>query len=157
VKVPGEPDRFAGEADVVQRVALADRVALSEDQIQHVRHGGDPIRELAGGEGGQSGARLAQPGLRAGDALGHGGLGDEEGAGDLCRAETAEGPQRQRDLRRRGEDRVAAEEEQGQVVVRRRRQVRRERDEVVGRRPERSTALPGGPRGVPAQLVDQAP
>ncbi len=55
--------------------------------------------------------------LRPADALRHGRLGHEEGAGDLGGRQAADGSQGQRDLRRRRQRRVAAEEQQRQCVV----------------------------------------
>ena len=55
--------------------------------------------------------------LRPADPLGHRRLGDEEGAGDLGGRQAADRAQRERDLRRRGQRRVAAQEEQRERVV----------------------------------------
>ena len=61
--------------------------------------------------------------LRADEPLGHGRLGDEEGAGDLLRLEAAQSPQRERDLGIERERRMAAGEDELEPLVRNRRLV----------------------------------
>ncbi len=60
---------------------------------------------------------VADLALRPDQPLGHGGLGHEEGPGDLRRREPSEQPERERHLGAGAERRVAAGEDQAQPVV----------------------------------------
>ncbi len=91
------------------------RVALVEDQVEDVQDHAQAFGPVA--REAETLAALPDGLLRAGDAAGHGRLGDQEGAGDLRRGQAADGAQRQRDLGRRGQRRMAAQEEQDQRVV----------------------------------------
>ena len=98
----GEADRLGGEVDVAG-------VALVEDQVERAEDG----RQVAGGVE----ADVGDGALRAGDALGHGRLGDEVGRGDLLGGEAADRPERQGDRRGRRQARVGAEEVELEGVV----------------------------------------
>ncbi len=90
--------------------------------------------------------------FRADEPLGHGRLGDEEGARDLLRLEPAQRPERQRDLGIELERRVAAGEDELEPLVRDRRLVH-----VVlhGFRHVEQARL-GDERAVAADAVDRA-
>ena len=62
-------------------------------------------------------ARRLDLALGTDQALGHGWLGDEEGAGHLLGGQSAEQAQGQRDLRFGGECRVAAGEDEAKPIV----------------------------------------
>ena len=62
-------------------------------------------------------ARLRERALGADDALGHGGLGDEEGAGDLVGGEAADQAQRQRHAGLGRQQRVTGGEDEAQQIV----------------------------------------
>ena len=114
----GQPHRLLAEvvADEVA-VAAGGPVTLVVDQVQHRQHGVHAGRQL--GVGGHPVRDVGVADLLLGphDALGHRRLGHEEGVGDLGRLEPAEQAQRERDLGRRGQRRVAAREDQAQPVV----------------------------------------
>ena len=93
-------------------------VALVEDQVDDGEHGGQPVGEQVGG-----GDPERDPGgldlrLRAHQALGHGRVTDQEGAGDLLGAQAAEGAKRQRHLGVERERRMAAGEDELEALVR---------------------------------------
>ncbi len=101
-ELPGEPDGLGGEVDVAG-------VALVEDQVEDAQHGGDvagPVEAHAG-----DGA------FGAADALRHGRLGDQVGAGDLPGGEPAHGAQGEGDGGGRGERGVGAQEVELEGVV----------------------------------------
>ena len=115
---PGEADRLGREVRPLEVVARTRGVALVEDQVQDVqdRRPSRSVRSSAGGSANPSSlclmlalARLIRwpivvSGTRNADC-------------DLGRRQAADGPQRQRDLGRLGQRRVAAQEEEGQRVV----------------------------------------
>ena len=111
--------------------ALA-RVALVEDEVDDGEHAVQAVGHLGVDRHLVRDVRGGDLALGAHEALGHRGLGDEEGARDLRRGQAAEGAQRQRDAgvhRQRG---VTAGEDAG----------------AGGRRPGRSRPrAPGPPRG----------
>ena len=116
-------------------VARRGRVALVEDQVQHVQHDAQTISSLVVGR---------EPELRAGrldrllgpaDPLRHRRLGNQERASDLRRGQTADRAQGQCELRRRRQRRVTAEEQQRERVVVR----RRDREVARHARSRRST------------------
>lgn len=139
----------------MQGGARGRRVALVEDQVQHLQDGGQPFVPVLGPRR----AERHTLDLRLGpaDALRRRRLGDEQRTGDLRRRQTADRPQRQRDLRGGRQHRVAAEEQQGERVVLgrgaalpgRRCRVRVARGELCG------GLLPASPRLVAAQLVGE--
>lgn len=141
-----EPDRLGRQLDAAQRVAGAGRVPLGEDQVQHLQHGGQPLRASVVGE-----PFPAQPLLRAADPLPDRRFGDEEGAGDLRRRQATDRAQGERHLRRPGQRRVAAEQQQRQGVVDPGDGFRIRR---LGQRDGLLAPLPGG---VAAELLDAPP
>ena len=95
----------------------AGRVSLVEDEVDHRGDRGEPLRALhrAGRLERHVGRRDAA--LRARDALLHGGLAHQEGAGDLFYGEAGDDAQRERDLLRRRQLGMAADEEEAEDVV----------------------------------------
>ncbi len=104
-----------GQFGAVQGGAGRRRIALVEDQVE------DLAARRAAGRGPQRSGRPKRhaPHLLLGpaDALRHRRLGHQVRAGDLRRGQTADRAQGERDLRGRGQVRVAAQEEQGEGVV----------------------------------------
>ncbi len=87
-ELPGEPDGLGGEVDVAG-------VALVEDQVEDTQDSGyvpGPVEPHTGDRA-----------LGPADALRHGRLGYEVGLGDLPGGEAADGAQRERDRRCRGQ------------------------------------------------------
>src|SRR5919199_831830 len=101
-QLASEPDRLAGEINVAG-------VAFVEDQVKHPQDRGDVARLV------ESDARDGP--LGPADALRHGRFRDEVGLCDLPRGQAADGAQRERDGRSRGQRRVRAEEVQPERVV----------------------------------------
>ena len=101
------------------RVAFvgARRIALVEHQVDHGRHGGEPLRPLDRARRLEGQAGIADAGLGAGDALLHRRLADQEGARDLLDRQPADDAQRQCDLLRRRQLGMAAHEQEPQDVV----------------------------------------
>jgi hypothetical protein len=87
-----EPNRFFGE------VAAA-AVAFVEDQIDDGEDGGEPVGKQVGGRHPKRDAGGLDLHPRPHEPLGHRLLGDEERSRDLVRAQPAQRPQRERDLR----------------------------------------------------------
>ena len=107
----------APEPQRLGRQLAAAAVALVEDQVDDREHGREPVGQQVVGrdpERDPGGLDLA---LRPHQALGHRRLADEEGARDLAGGQAAERAQRQRDLRLRGERRVAAGEDELEPLV----------------------------------------
>ena len=117
---PQHPAQLQGALDQVgahQVLPRGCRVAGREQQVHHREHGVDPRGQLPRGW-----HAVRDPGdgdllLGARDPGGHGGLADEEGAGHLGGGQPAHQPQRQGDLRRAVQRRVAAGDHQPQPVV----------------------------------------
>src|SRR5215218_918068 len=156
----GEADRLPRQLRALELRAGRRGVALAEDQVEHVQHGGEALRALLLGGRAEGDAGRLDPLLRAADALRLRRLGDEERAGDLRRGEAADRAQRERDLRRRREGGVAAEEQQRQRVVLllgERLLVGRRRDRLVCGHLHGGGVLPPPARLLAAQLVGQPP
>ena len=93
------------------------RVALVEDEVEHLEDGLEAGGEL-GPAGDLEGDPLLREGpLRANDALRHRRLRDQERPGDLVGRQTAEQPQRERDAPLGREDRVTGGEDEAEQVV----------------------------------------
>jgi hypothetical protein len=105
-----ESDRLARELAALQGRARARDVALVEDQVEDVEHHAQALGALGLGRRVEAAAGRPDALLGAADALGHGRLGHEEGAGDLCRGQAADGAQGERELRRGRQGGVAAED-----------------------------------------------
>ena len=65
-------------------VAGGGGVALVEDEVDDLEDGGEAGGELAAAGDFEGDVRFGEGAFGANDALGDGGLGDEEGAGDLA-------------------------------------------------------------------------
>jgi hypothetical protein len=88
-----------------------------KDQVHHIQHGGQPLRQLAGAGdpvGDAGGGDLL---LGTGDPGGHGRLAGQERVRDLGGSQPAQQPQSERDPRVHGERGVAAGEDQPQPVI----------------------------------------
>ena len=105
-----EPDRLGRQVD-------APAVALVEDQVDDREHRREPVRQQVVGRHPERDAGGLDLLLRPHEPLRHRRLGHQERAGDLGRGQAAERPQRQRDLRLRGERRVAAREDELEPLV----------------------------------------
>ena len=97
----GEADRLGTELVAHEVFACRGEIALVEHEVHHGQH-----RPRRSGSSASSGTRYgivvaADLVLRAHETLSHRRLGDEEGAGDLVRAQSGHEPERQRDLRAR--------------------------------------------------------
>ncbi len=111
-----EPNRFGREVSTAA-------VALVEDQVDDREHRGEPVGQQVSRRDSKRDTRNLDLALGADEPLCHGRLGDEEGARDLLRLETAERSQRERHLGIERERRVAAREDQLEPLVRDRRLV----------------------------------
>jgi hypothetical protein len=101
----------------LQACARSGDVALVEDQVERVQNCAQPLGSLLGVWHPERQMTVLDRLFGSGDAARHRLLGDQEGAGDLGGAQACHGPQGQRDLRGRGDCRVAAHEQQNQGVV----------------------------------------
>lgn len=149
VHCTGQPDGLAREFAPRETRAGRRRIALVEDQVQRVQDGGQAFGPVVR----PPEAHTAHLRLRPTDPLCHRRLGDEIRPGDLRRRQSADRSQGERDLRGRGQFRMAAEEEQGEGVVLAR---RLGRVRVPGREC-RGLLLPRPPRLLAAQRVRQPP
>ena len=114
---PHQPDGLVGEIGALEGRADAAAVSLTEDEIEHVQHRGQPLGPLRLGGHAEGNARRLDGRLGPADPLRHRGLGHQEGVGDLRRGEPADRAQGQRDGRRRRERGVTAHEEEHEGVV----------------------------------------
>ncbi len=114
----GEPERLGGQV-VPYGIAVraAGQVTLVEDEEQDGQHAGDADRQVAGGRHPVRDPSRLDLGLRAGDALLHGGPLHQERAGDLGHGQAAHHAQRQRHPRLHRQRRMAAGEDQPEPVV----------------------------------------
>jgi hypothetical protein len=118
--------------------------------MEHDMQAGVALRRLRHGESRAAGLDGL---LGAADALGHGGLRHQERRSDLRRGQPSDRAQRQRDLARPGQRRVAAQKEQGEAVI-------GAGDALIRglllRDCCRVVELPAPPRVLTADLIDQA-
>ena len=115
---PGQPDRLVGELVADRRgIGRGGEVALVEDQVDDGQHAVHALAEIGRGGHRVGDLRDADLLLRAGDALRHRGLGDEERLRDLGHGQPAEQAQGERHPCLRGERRVATGEDQPEPVV----------------------------------------
>ena len=80
---PGEPERIVAQLRSRPVVSGGRRVALIEDEVDHIEHRRQPGRAVVPARDLEGNARLAQRPLGPDDALGNGRFGDEKGSGDL--------------------------------------------------------------------------
>ena len=145
-----EPDRL--RAQVLRASARQrSRVALVEDQVDDREHRLQPRRQVGLARHAVGDPRVADLALGAHQPLRHRRLGHEERARDLGRAQPAEQPQRERDLRGGRERRMAAGEDQPQAVV-----VHRARLLRLAGRSQRGLLLLRRARRLAAEAVDPA-
>jgi hypothetical protein len=98
VQLTRQANRLVCQPYVVQACPGGIAVAFGEDQVQHVRDCGYPVRKLLGLGDAEACPDLPESGLRPADALSHRGLGHQERAGDLSGAQPGHSSQRQGDL-----------------------------------------------------------
>ena len=110
-------DRLVADFLAHQFLAAGGLVAFVEQQVERLQHAVQPARQFLAGGNLEGNLRLADFLFGAGQALGDGGIGGQKGAADFRDAETAKGLQRERDLRFRGNQRMAADEHHAQAVV----------------------------------------
>ena len=113
----GKADSLCREVEALQLRAGARGVALVEDEIEDMEHRAESLGALLGGWRMKANAGRFDDALRARDALRHGGFRNEKCAGDLCRRETADGTQCERNGRCRRERGMTAHEEQDESVI----------------------------------------
>ncbi len=109
--------RLRRELAAHERVARARRVPLVEDEVENAQDTVEPFGQLLRGWHPVRDPGVADLPLRTDEALCHGGLGDEKGAGDLRGLEPAEGAKGQRHARVELERRVATGEDEPQSIV----------------------------------------
>src|SRR5258708_2436398 len=97
--------------------AAACRVTLVEDEVDHGGNRGEALGPLDGARRLVGDVGRGHSLLRPGDALLHGALAYEEGAGDLLDREARNDAQRQRNLLCRRDIGMAANEEEAENVV----------------------------------------
>ena len=114
---PGQPDRFGAQALSHEVRAGGGGVALVEQEVQHRQDGGGPVDQEVGRRDAKGDAGVADLALGPDQPLGHRGLGNEEGPGDLRRRHAGEGPQRERHLRVEGQRRVTTGVHEAEAVV----------------------------------------
>ncbi len=112
-----EAQRFLAQLRPHPVVAGGRRVALVEDEVDHLQHRGQPLAKLGAARNLEGHLLLGQRALGAYDALGNGRLGDQEGARDLVGGQAADQAQRQGHARLGGEHRMAGGEDEAQQVV----------------------------------------
>ena len=95
---PTQADGLGRQAAANQVGACAGGVPLVEEEVEDGQHGGRSFHQLVGRGHLEGDARVAYLALRPHEPLSHGGLGYQEGAGDLGRRHAGEGAQGQRDL-----------------------------------------------------------
>ena len=98
-------------------VAGGGGVALVEDQVEHLHHGGHPAVAVGVGRRGEAGAGAGQLLLGAADPGAHGVLRRPVGMRDLGGRQAAHRAQRERHLGGGTQRRVAAQQQQGEAVV----------------------------------------
>jgi hypothetical protein len=94
---PHQADRCRGQVAALKARPDAAGVALVEDEVQDVQHGGEPLGALAVGRHPERDAGHFDALLGAADPLRHGRLGHEERVRDLGRGQAAHGAQGQGD------------------------------------------------------------
>ena len=117
VQGPGQRDRLGGEVASGRLAAGGGQVALVKEEVHDREHLGQAVGELVRVGDPDGGVLIGQGLAGAQQPLRHGGLGHEEGPGDLLAGQPADRAQRERDLRVPGEGGVAAGEDQAQQLV----------------------------------------
>ena len=114
---PRQADRLLAQRRADFGGVAARRIALVEDQIDHGGDRREPLGALHRARRLERHAGVRHPRLGARDALLHGGFRHQEGARDLLDGKAGDDAQRERDLLRRRQVRMAADEQQPQDVV----------------------------------------
>ena len=114
---PAEPQRLAAERRPHQVVAGSRRVPFVEDEIEDSKHRRQPSNALFATRYLERHLLRGERALGPDDALGDGGLRDEERPGNFVRRQAAEQPQRERDLRLGREHWVAGDEDEPEQIV----------------------------------------
>ena len=140
------------EPDRLRREVSPAAVARVEDQIHDREHGGKAVGEQVGGRHPKGNTGGLDLGLCPHEPLGHGRLGDEEGARDLLGPEPTQRPQRERHLGIECEGGMAAREDELEPLVRNRGLVH---EVLAGFRHLEQTGL-GRKRAIAADAVDRA-
>ena len=113
----GEADGLGGELAADEGVAGGGAVALVEDEVEDGLDGGEALGQGGGGGDLVGDAGFVDLAFGADDALGEGGLGEQEGAGDLGGGEAAEGTQGEADAGFFVERGMAAGEDEAEAIV----------------------------------------
>jgi hypothetical protein len=116
-KKPRQPDGLRTEALADPVGARRGGVSLVEQQIQDGENPAEALRQEVRGRHAVGDPGIADLALGADQALGHGGLRDQAGAGDLGGGQAGERAQRQGDPGFELPRRVTAGEDQAQLVV----------------------------------------
>ena len=114
---PRQPDRLIAQRRALLDGIAARRIAFVEHEIDHRRHRREPLAALHRARRLERHIRPGDGRLRPRDTLLHRSLRDEKGARDLLHRQPRNDAQRQRDLLRRRQLRMAADEQQPQDVV----------------------------------------
>jgi hypothetical protein len=99
VELAGQPDGLGSQLGPLQTRPRRGRVALVEDEVEHVEHDAETLRLLGRRRQLEGGPGCLDALLGTADALGHSRLRHEEGPGDLGGRQATGGPQGQGDLR----------------------------------------------------------
>jgi uncharacterized protein (DUF2384 family) len=112
-----EPQRVLAQLRPHPVIAGGGGVALVEDEIDDLEHGGEALDELGPARHFVGNALLGQRAFGPHDTLGHRGLRHQKGACDFLGREPTDQPQRQRHAGLRGQYRVAGGEDKAQQIV----------------------------------------
>jgi hypothetical protein len=113
----GQPDGLVAQRAAGQQLLAAGRIALVEDQVDHGRHGVQPLGPLLDAGRAERNVGGPDPSLGAGDPLLHRRLADQEGASDLPDRQARDDAQGHGHLLGGRQVRMAADEQQPQHVV----------------------------------------
>jgi len=111
VQQPGEPDGLGDQVHALQRLTRTGRVPLVEDEVEHVQDHPEPLGALWLGGQIESRPGVADALLGPGNALGDGGLGNQERGRDLRSGQAADRAQGERELGGRRQRGMAAQEQ----------------------------------------------
>src|SRR6185437_9153691 len=114
---PAESERVFAERGTQPIVAGRRRIAFVEHQIDDPEHRGEALGELLAARYFELYAMLGKGSLRPYDALRDRRLGQEKGARDLHRRQSAEQAQRECDPGLGGERRMARHEDESEEIV----------------------------------------
>ena len=114
---PSQTQRVFTEGRPHPIAASRCRVAFVEDQVDDAEHRREALGTLLSTGDLEGHPLVGERALGADDALGDGGLGDEERARDLLGCQAAEQPERERHPRLDGQHGMARREDEAQEVV----------------------------------------